>query len=177
MITNKLIKITVRLYWTSLIVHWVAAAFQVTMNRWRRAGNIVKNDKYTYRRWRLLFSLSDFFFFLLFKIEWKCSGRKLYTRGNWESANPNKGGNWREEGRRAPFTGSSSISNSFVPSPLSESLEQALDRRHIDLKEEPKAVYVQRVSSGKRFLLCGRPAKLTGMTLEGGSCCTERVLI
>ena len=31
MITNKLIKITVRLYWTSLIVHWVAAAFQVTM--------------------------------------------------------------------------------------------------------------------------------------------------
>ena len=31
MITNKLIKITVRLYWTSLIVHCVAAAFQVTM--------------------------------------------------------------------------------------------------------------------------------------------------
>ena len=61
MITNKLIKITVLLYWTSLIVHWVAAAFQVTMNRWRRAGNIVKNDKYTYRPWRLRF-FSDFFF-------------------------------------------------------------------------------------------------------------------
>ena len=37
--------------------------------------------------------------------------------------------------------------------------------------------YVQRVSSGKRFLLCGRPAKLKGMPLEGGSGCTERVLI
>ena len=37
--------------------------------------------------------------------------------------------------------------------------------------------YVQRVSSGKRFLLCGRPAKLTGMPLEGGSGRTERVLI
>ena len=32
-----------------------------------------------------------------------------------------------------------------------------------------------RVSSGKRRLLCGRPAKLTGMSLEGGSGCTERV--
>ena len=37
--------------------------------------------------------------------------------------------------------------------------------------------YVQRVSSGKRFLLRGRPAKLTGMPLEGGSGRTERVLI
>ena len=35
--------------------------------------------------------------------------------------------------------------------------------------------YVQRVSSGERFLLCGRPAKLTGM--QGGSGRTERVLI
>ena len=37
--------------------------------------------------------------------------------------------------------------------------------------------YVQRVSSGKRFLLCGRPAKLTGMPLEGGSGSSERLLI
>ena len=37
--------------------------------------------------------------------------------------------------------------------------------------------YVQRIWSGKRFLLCGRPAKLTGMPLEGGSGRTERVLI
>ena len=34
-----------------------------------------------------------------------------------------------------------------------------------------------RVSSGKRHLLCGRPAKLTGMTLEGRSGCTERYRI
>ena len=37
--------------------------------------------------------------------------------------------------------------------------------------------YVLRVSSSKRFLLCGRPAKLTGMPLEGGSGRTERMLI
>ena len=173
MINHKLIKRTIRfvLNFSDCALN---VAFQVTMKAsWKHC------QEWQIHLPSMTTSLQSLWllFFLLFKIEWKCSGRKLYTRGNWESANPNKGGNWRKEGRRAPFTGSSSISHSFVPSPLSESLEQALDRRHIDLKEEPKAVYVQRVSSGKRFLLCGRPAKLTGMTLEGGSCCTERVLI
>ena len=70
----------------------------------------------------------------------------------------------------------SRLPHSFAPSPPSESQEQA-SRQTIHRPKRGAKGYVQRVSSGKRFLLCGRPAKLTGMTLEGGSSCTERVLI
>ena len=71
------------------------------------------------------------------------------ARGNWESANTKKGGNWGEEGLRAPFTfASPPLFRAFpilsrLPGHYLRAWNRLVDTRHIELKERPRIKHLK----------------------------------